>query len=232
MRFTPKSEEELDTRTLLSAGECDFTITQATDEVSQNTNEMIHLVLRVENDKGQRNTLHDYLLEATGGKLRHFCEAVGLMDEYESGELTADHCANQTGRVRVAIEKGKGDYQDKNIVKDYLSRNGHAQKTATTRPASPPPSQGASIEGLAKKSWLAVWNRFVGEFPAEAPRRGEYWEKCFKGFFPGKLASALTAVEWAKFNKEVSKWDPMKGWPAKETPFGDEKQFSEDDIPF
>lgn len=233
MRFAPKSEEEIDTRVLLPAGEYDATVTQATDEVSKSSQkEQIHLVLKVEDDQGQRNIVHDYLLEAMAGKLRHFCAAADLMSEYESGELDAGYCTNQTVRVRLGIEKGKGEYQDKNVVKDYLPRNGNGHRPAQpVQPQRQQQPQTGSAEGAAKKAFLTVWSKFITEFPSEIQKRDEYWKKCFNGFFPGKLASALTPAEWSKFQQELPKWDPMNGWPAKPAPFSPDT-FQEDDIPF
>lgn len=227
MQFTPRSEEELDTRTLLPAGEYAATVTQASEEVSKSSgNEQIHLVLKVKDDQGNQNTVHDYLLEAMGGKLRHFCASAGLMSEYDAGQLTAQDCSGQDVRVRLGIEKGSEKYPDKNVVKDYLSRNGHAPKPAIQ------PIGAASAEGAAKKAFLVIWNRFVGEFPSESAKRDQNWDKCFTGFFPGKTRTDLKDDDWERFRLAVGKWDPINGWKKTNSPISDEPQFCEDDIPF
>lgn len=232
MQFTPRTEEECDTRTLLPNGEYDATVLEASDEKSKASgNDQIHLLLLVKADDGQQNRVHDYLLEAMAGKLRHFCAAAGLMSEYEAGTLTAADCSGQDVRVRLGVEKGKDGYADKNAVKDYLSRNGHAAKPA---PAASPKPAGGSAEGAAKKAFLVPWNRFIGEFPAEANQRSNFWTKCFSEFFPGKTEAHVSAADWERFRVAVAKWDPINGWPkAKPTaPFGDEQHFTEDDVPF
>src|SRR5690348_13491943 len=122
MQFTPRTEEECDSRTLLPNGEYDATVLEASDEKSKSSgNDQIHLLLLVKSDDGQQNRVHDYLLEAMTGKLRHFCAAAGLMSEYEAGNLTAADCSGQDVRVQLAMEKGKGEYADKNVVRDYLA---------------------------------------------------------------------------------------------------------------
>ena len=233
MRFAPKSEEEIDTRTLLPNGEYDATVLEASDEKSKSSNnDQIHLLLLVKSDDGQQNRVHDYLLEAMAGKLRHFCAATDLMSEYEAGQLTAADCAGQDMRVKLAVEKGKGEYADKNVVRDYLARNGHAPKPLT--PAKQPSQTSGSAEGNAKKAFLVSWNRFVGEFPAEAGRRDEYWSKCFTEFFPGKDRTQLGDTDWDKFRIMVAKWDPINGWPKPQpaSPVSSQQQFNDDDIPF
>lgn len=233
MRFAPKTEEEIDTRVLLPKGEYDATVTQASDEISSKGADMIHLVLRAKDDQGRSNIVHDYLLEAMAGKLRHFCIATGMGSEYEAGELSAAHCSGMDVRVRLDIEPGKDGYADKNIVRDYITRK--SAPAPRQQPAAPINGGTPSPEGLAKKAWLVVWNKFVGEFPQEASNRDEYWQKCFKGYFPGKERAQLSPGNWKQFQGDVSKWDPINGWPkpaAVGAPFGDEQQFSEYDIPF
>lgn len=236
MKFAPKSEEEIDTRTLLPRGEYTATVTQATDEASKSSGrDQIHLLLRVEDSVGNRNSVHDYLLEAMAGKLRHFCAAAGLMSEYESGELTAAHCHGQDVRVKLDVEKGTGDYADKNVVRDYLPLNGQKPSGAVAPSAMRRPAGTGQIsaEAAAKKAFLVVWNRFVGEFPGEAARRDFYWGQCFSEFFPGKDRTHLADADWIRFTSAVKDWDPIKGWKKKaDPPFGDEQKFADDDIPF
>lgn len=222
MNFTPKTEEECNTRTLLPAGEYGATVFEAADEKSKAGNDQIHLTLKVMASGGESNLVHDYLLDAMAGKLRHFCVSAGLMSEYEAGQLTARDCSGQDVRVRLAVEKDRdGKYADKNVVKDYLPPI--VAQTA--------PSKNGSAEGAAKKAFIVEWNRFVGEFPQEADKRDEYWGKCFSGFFPGKNRTHLTDSDWEKFRVAVKGWDPINGW-KRGSPVSTEKQFEEEDIPF
>lgn len=241
MQFTPKTEEEVDTRVLLPAGEYDAAVTQASDEISKSKGtEQIHLVLRVTDDDGHTNVVHDYLLEAMPGKLRHFCVATGMEAEYESGELSAAHCSGMDVRVRLGIEKGKDPYPDKNVVKDYISRTNRAPSAPRRQAPAPANGTAPSPEGLAKKAFLVVWNRFVGEFPQESPKRDEFFMKCFQGYFPTKDLTQVGPADWKAFASAVAKWDPINGWrkpaatqrpAAQEPPFGDDT-FTDDSIPF
>jgi hypothetical protein len=239
MNFAPKTEDEVKFK-LFSAGEYTATVAQAVDEVSETGgNDMIHLNLRIKDDDGNVAFVHDYLLEAMAAKLRHFCAAANLMAEYDSGSLTTADCKNQEVRVKLGIQKAKGSYPEKNVIVDYIPA------AASPRRPSPPTQQSATTNAttqpatpkvLAWKSFLAVWSRFIGEFPAEIPKRDEYWQKCFDGYFPGKQTEQIVDLDWKRFETAVgTQWDPMNGWKkpkAVEPPFAEEKVFDDSDIPF
>lgn len=241
MNFSPKREEDLPKFGPFPKGEYDFDVTQASDEVSKKSgNEQIHLVLRVKNDEGRTRTVHDYLNAAMEYKLRHFCVFNGLTEEYENGNLSAKDCAGIAGRVKLRVEKGEGDYEDKNAVVDYLERQ-PAQRT------TPPAGQKPGGEGTlpiaareqAKKSFVVVWSQFVGEFPDEAPNRDKFWSKAVKSYFEERDANTLSSVDWANFAKAVRyNWDPINGWKKPQpvgtngSPLTQEPAFKDDDIPF
>lgn len=121
MRFTPKTEEEVQQESLLPDGVYDFEVAQATDKLSQKGADMIEIKLRVFYEDSHR-VITDYLLEAMLWKLKHFCEATGLSGEYASGALSSQMCVHRAGRVKLRIEKDKtGKYKDKNSVVDYIA---------------------------------------------------------------------------------------------------------------
>lgn len=241
MNFQPKREEDLPKFGPFPKGDYDAEIIQATDEISKTSgNEQIHLVLRVKNDEGRTRTVHDYLVAAVEFKLRHFCVFNGLTDEYENGTLSAKDCAGAVVRVKLRIEAGKGDYEDKNAVVDYLERKVGQRPT-------PPAGQKPGGEGSfpiaardkAKKDFLVVWSHFVGEFPAEAPNRDKFWSKAVKSYFEDQDVNRLSPAEWVKFGNAIkTNWDPIDGWKnpqlvgANGSPVSEEEQFKDDDIPF
>jgi hypothetical protein len=69
----------------------------------------------------------DYLVEKRAEKLKHAAAACGLLDKYETGSLPASDFRGKRGRLKLAVEKGKNGYADRNVVADYL---------VTTLPAS------------------------------------------------------------------------------------------------
>lgn len=124
MRFTPKTEKEIQEMNLISPGIYDFEVISASDKMSKTGNEMIELKIKIWDINNQERIIFDYLLEAMSFKLRHFAEATGLLQKYESGMLLAKDCLGKSGKVEIIIQKDKnGQYGDKNAVKDYISSN-------------------------------------------------------------------------------------------------------------
>lgn len=122
MQFKPKTEKQIMDENLLPKGEARFEVLAAEDAKSKNGNEMIHMELRLRS--GERQTLaHDYLLEKMAFKLRHFCEATGLIAAYDSGRLTASQCVGKRGKCKIDVDS-KGGYDPRNVVKDYLVPDG------------------------------------------------------------------------------------------------------------
>ena len=120
MRFTPKTAKEIAEMRILPDGEYPFQITSAVDKVSSKGNDMIEVWMRVFKPDGNFIQVVDYLMESMAYKLRHACEATGLIDRYESGQLQPDELVEKTGMLKLTTQKGTGGYSDKNVVKDYI----------------------------------------------------------------------------------------------------------------
>lgn len=136
MKFTAKSEEQIELEGLLPEGEYDFQVLEASDQISKKGNEMIKLYLNVFDAQGKPRRVVDYIMEAFPKKLIHFCKHTGLEQSYASGSITAYECVDKTGRVRLTIEPA-GEYPAKNAVVDYVEGFKFAPKPATVKPAQP-----------------------------------------------------------------------------------------------
>jgi hypothetical protein len=134
MRFAPKTDEEIATDNLLAAGEYDFEVRGAVDDVSKKGNDMIKLTLAVFDDAGSFRTITDYLLESLAYKLKHACEAVGLSAAYEAGEVEALDFVGKSGRCKVKVDPAKDGYPAKNSIADYIGVK------QVAKPASRPPA--------------------------------------------------------------------------------------------
>jgi hypothetical protein len=121
MRFTPKTEDQIQAESLFPDGEYDFQCIDAVDKVSQSGNEMIAVKLQVYSDDGRQTFVNDYLMEKMLYKLLRFCQWGNLAAKYEAGELTADDCIGVSGRVLLKKEEQEG-YKPKNAVKNYAKR--------------------------------------------------------------------------------------------------------------
>lgn len=120
MRIQPKTEAEISADGLFPAGVYTFEVMKAEETTSKAGNDMIALTLKVYNEDDGFTLVNDYLLESIAYKLRHFCETIGLLPQYESGTLDANEMIKQAGKVKIAIEHKNPDYPAKNVVKDYV----------------------------------------------------------------------------------------------------------------
>ena len=125
MRFTPKSEEELQAATLVEEGIYSYQVIDAKESLSKAGSPMIEMKLLFWDKVGKEHVIFDYLLEAMGHKLRHFCDSHNMLDKYNSGELTSKDCWDKQGKIDLVIQEGKakpsgGLYPNRNTVKDYV----------------------------------------------------------------------------------------------------------------
>ena len=160
--FTPKSEaalikEDEERSTLWPKGEYDFEVFNYEDTVSKKSGaDMIHLELKVYNPDGGSQTIHDYLLASMMHKLRHACEAIGILDRFEEGTLEAQDFDGGVGKVMLKIDKAKPNsgYRDKNSVDDYVKPA--ARPTAPARGAMAGASSAERRERAPKKSQAEI----------------------------------------------------------------------------
>ena len=120
MEFDPQSEQEIKSKMCWPPGEYDFEIVKGEDTTSKKGNSMIALELRVFHPEREHpKVLRDWLVGAMELKLNRFCRAVGLFDEYQSGQLTGFACEGRSGRLKLTVEPN-AEYGDRNAVKDYI----------------------------------------------------------------------------------------------------------------
>jgi hypothetical protein len=137
MRVTPKTDEELNP--LLTPGEYDAEVYEAQEKTSKAGNEMIELKFKVYHPGGTV-LLRDWLLDSVPDKLKRFCEAAGLIDLYDAGELTADGCEGVSVRVNVKM-KSDPQYGEQNAIGGYVVK----RKLPLVPPAPKPKAQGTGL---------------------------------------------------------------------------------------
>jgi hypothetical protein len=119
MKFTPRSEADLQRDNLCPPGIYPFSVMAAKDETSRTGKQMISLKLNVHGDEGRSYHVYDYISpDFMPFKLRHFAVAVGLEKQYESGGMDAHHCLERQGWCDVAVKEDR-EYGPKNVIKDY-----------------------------------------------------------------------------------------------------------------
>lgn len=122
MRFEPKTAQEIDEAGLLPAGVYDFEVMEAEDTQSKAGNDMAAIAIRIEDSTGRAFKILDWLVATDGGayKVRHFAESVGLIAEYEKGDMPAGLMMHKTGKCKLAVKPAEGQYRAKNTVADYV----------------------------------------------------------------------------------------------------------------
>lgn len=137
MRFTPKTDDELNKERLLPEGEYDAEVTRAKDDKSKTSGaDMIKLTLTVYGPDGLGRLIDDYLVSTPNAvfKVNQFAKAAGLKEKYDSGVITADDCVGRGVRVKVGYDEGDGQYQAKNKISAYIDPN----KRRTVQQSRPP----------------------------------------------------------------------------------------------
>lgn len=136
MRFTPKTNEEMETEKLsniiLEPGVYGFEVIKAIDKVSKSGNEMIELILKFYG-RGQETIVFDYLVstDKAAWKIKNFCDATGLTEEYKIGLLTPQDCIGRSGLAELIIQRDDSKaYPDKNSVKQYIEKEDALAKPA------------------------------------------------------------------------------------------------------
>lgn len=124
MRFTPKSEKEINEEKLLPEGEYPFEISGAVNHTSAAGNASIKLTVRVYKPNGQFILVDDYLSEKVLYKVLHCCQACGLEETYNTGLLEPDMFIGKTGMLKLKQDAGTEKYSAKNSVKDYIKDAG------------------------------------------------------------------------------------------------------------
>jgi hypothetical protein len=123
MQFQPRSEDECKPKfTPIPKGEYDFEVLEASDETSSKGNDMIKVNLAIWQGERVVCRVFDYLLPSMEAKLRHACDACGLLDRYQSGNIQSTDFIGRMGRVKIKIQKETSEYPAKNVVDDYCCR--------------------------------------------------------------------------------------------------------------
>lgn len=127
--FTPLSDEEIDAINLIDPGIYNFSVVKSTRKLSKSGNHMAELQLSIWDMAGKTHLIFDYLVFSNVPlnirKVKHFCDAVGLQEDYKKGQLP-EELNNFCGKAEVGIQEAQrnpsgGMYSKKNVVVDYVS---------------------------------------------------------------------------------------------------------------
>ena len=124
MKFVPKTEKEIEESSLLTEGEYDFEIISAIEGLSKTSGNLMTTVKLKFYDNGESVASFDDYLPAEGmdWKLRHFADSIGMLDQYETGEILPEFLPGKNGRCKIKIQPAKNQWKARNTVADYIPR--------------------------------------------------------------------------------------------------------------
>lgn len=121
MDFNPAdATESTASLKLLPEGTYELKVQEAEERVSSKGNPMIALELIVSGHPGI--LIREYLVATPAAmfKIKNFCEAAGLMSEYNAGRITENTVRGVRVGARITIEDGTDGYSDKNRVEEFV----------------------------------------------------------------------------------------------------------------
>jgi hypothetical protein len=128
MRVTPISEEKAaeggGSFEPWPPGEYDFLVNEAEEGFAKSSGaEQIKLTLHVFNKSGAKRVVFDYLPSAAAAqwKVRQFAAAVGMLSQYESGNLDPFQMLGKPGRCVLRVRPAEGTYAAQNAVGMYVA---------------------------------------------------------------------------------------------------------------
>lgn len=160
MKFTPKTEQELQSARLLPEGTYAFDVLSAEDRLSKAGNEMIALELLVYTQDGGTRKVRDFLMEKMAFKLAAFARTTGLTAKYSEGRISSEDCLGKSGWLKLTVESGKpkadgsGNYPDRNSVKDYTTEKQSKVANLTAPSAAPAKASEKAADAAAASSGL------------------------------------------------------------------------------
>lgn len=132
LRFQPKTDDQLNS--LMPDGNYQFRVVDAVD-MEKNGTHYIKLNLKVTDHLGGGRIIFPILHPSVEHIIKHFCDATGLQEKYQSGSLESSDCIGRTGLVKIYTKKDKtGDFRDKNEVSDYVPRESSLDDAKSMQP--------------------------------------------------------------------------------------------------
>lgn len=136
MQFEPKSREALAESNLIPKGTYDCECVKAEETRSKKGNDMLVLNLKVWMEDGSTRYTTDYIVPNTDmglTKLLSWCDATGLFEQYQAGDLDAGMCHGKACLVSMVQQKDKQSGELRNNVREYKLPGAELPKQAAPK---------------------------------------------------------------------------------------------------
>lgn len=128
MKFTPIDGDINKMKLIFHEGIYMVEVLRQEEKISKSGNEMIEIMVKVHGDDGKTEIIYDWLLSY---KLKSFCEAANLKEEYAKGEVPGSLVIGRMVPAFITIEKATGSFQtERNVIKYYVSEDKLPPKVA------------------------------------------------------------------------------------------------------
>jgi len=127
-QFLPLTEDELNSSDLLEPGVYDFEVIKSEKKTSKAGNLMAEIQLKIWDKDGKVKFVYDYLVFSKVNlnirKVKHFCDSVGLSDQYNKGSIP-EELGSYCGKAEIGLQNSSpkpegGYYPSQNTVIDYI----------------------------------------------------------------------------------------------------------------
>lgn len=123
MKFDPDAkineENSSKEREVLKPGEYSFMVVEAEEKESKQGNQMLALKLKVYGEGTDDVNVWDYITAKMTWKLKQICLAIGMEEEFRSGDISPQQFVNRPGALFLDVETSE-KYGSQNKVKKYV----------------------------------------------------------------------------------------------------------------
>lgn len=114
LEFKPKTEEELKDILNFPEGGYRFVVVNAEDVIGRNNEPAIRVTMRIYDAENKFIRLTEYLKASSLFRLLHFCQSIGMENQYKNGKLDKEQIIGKEGYAYIVVENGN------NKIRKYL----------------------------------------------------------------------------------------------------------------
>jgi hypothetical protein len=121
MKFEPKTEAQIREENLVDGGFYRFTVLRTTQKVNKDNETYFSLKVRIKVGEKERIIFDN--IKFSGKmmyKAKHFCDATGLIEQYNDGEIMPSDMDGREGELELIQTTNKETGEVQNFVRDYI----------------------------------------------------------------------------------------------------------------
>ena len=126
LRYEKLTAEQDIMRGVLEKGEYPFSVKSCKQGITKSGDyNMLTVELILLDSKGSQHPLKDWILldcKDMAWKFRHFCATIGMLENYDAGDIDPFDIPGKNGVAKVSVEEYEddGEIKKSNKIKDYV----------------------------------------------------------------------------------------------------------------